>query len=269
MGNANTHPTNLTFIMVNRKRLAQQMLDNAEQIDFYLDTCRTDPINAKARKYYSYAANSITPSEYTHYQQELTQLIPSIPQRLRMDLETVHIIPLMLTADGGMPHTRPHSLICVSRLPQLTSLTTMVHELWHIHQRKYKELWKKVFAELGWTEWKGELPGFLEKNRRSNPDTIDAPLWIYQDTWIPIPVFRDISIPDLTDVDVWFYHVHDKYHLKQVPNVLKDMFPNVPHSSYEHPRELTAYILSEHEKHIDSPALTILFSKMGRLAIMS
>ena len=268
MGNANTHPTQLNITIVDNKRHGQLMLDNAESIDFYLDTCRQDPVNAKARKHQIYAANSISPTESAHYQRILNQMIPKLPQRLRMDLHTIHIVPLMPTADGGMPHTRPHSIIGVSRLSQIESLSTMIHELWHVHQRKYKDLWAKVFDRLGWKEWKEELPGFLEKNRRVNPDTTDSPLWVYQNTWVHIPVFKDITLPDITEIDVWFYHVQEQYHLKQIPTTLKAQFPNLPQSAYEHPRELAAYLLADHEQHHKSPALQILLSSIGRLAIM-
>jgi hypothetical protein len=263
------HPTQLSLTLIDTKQDAQRKLEMAERIDSYFYICQSDPMNALARRNLTYAVNSISPKEAAHYQTLLNHMIKELPIRLRMDLEDISIIPLMPSSDGGMPHTRPQSLICYPQIGQLTSLSTMIHELWHVHQRKYKDTWKLIFEKLGWSEWDGALPAFLEKNRRVNPDTVDAPLWVYQNTWVPIPVFQDISLPDVTEVNIWFYHIKEHYHLKQIPIKLGNYFPNLPQSAYEHPRELTAYLLASPEKHRDSPALQDLLSLVGILAISS
>jgi len=265
MGNAESHPTHLKLTLVNNKRIAEQLLEDAEAIDFYLDTCQRDPMNAKARRKLTYAIN--TPKESADYQSALDTIVPRLPKRLQMDLQEVYIVSLMPSADGGMPHTRPYQLICFPQIDQVKSRSTMIHELWHIHQRKYKETWSSVFQQLGWTEWNGRLPAFLEKNRRLNPDTIDCPLWIYQNTWVPVPVFRDISLPSVREVDIWFYHVKEEYHLKQIPANMATFFPNLPQSAYEHPREITAYLLADHSLYANSPAMKSLLSSVGQLAI--
>ena len=245
-----------------------QLLLDAETIDFYLDTCRNDPVNLRARRKCTYAINSVSPNDSIQYQAILDSIVPRLPKRLQMDLHEVSILSLMPSADAGMPHTRPYQLICFPHIEQVkTSLSTMIHELWHIHQRKYKDTWSKVFEQLGWTEWMGHLPAFLEKNRRLNPDTIDSPLWAYQDTWVPVPVFRDIALPNLTEVDIWFYHIKEEYHLKQIPKNMTAFFPNLPQSAYEHPREISAYLLADHQRYTDSPALKSLLSSVGQLAI--
>jgi hypothetical protein len=268
MGNAESHPTHLKLKMVDNKRIAERLLQDAEAIDFYLDTCRHDPMNAKARRKLNYAINSLSSKEYEYYQSALDKIVKQLPKRLQMDLQEVSILSLMPSADGGMPHTRPYQLICFPHIEQVkTSLSTMIHELWHVHQRKYKETWTRVFEQLGWSEWSGRLPAFLEKNRRLNPDTIDSPLWVYQNTWVPVPVFRDISLPSVGEVDIWFYHVNEEYHLKQIPSKMEVFFPNLPQSAYEHPREITAYLLADHSLYTDSPAMKSLLSSVGQLAI--
>lgn len=264
MGNT---PTHLKFIFIDTKRIATQLLIDAEDIDSYLTTCYTHPINAKARRQLNYAANKVSPSDVSHYQSILDRTIPLLPMRLRMDLHTVPVIALMPSADGGMPHTRPHSIICFSQLDQINSLSTIIHELWHVHQRKYKDTWVKVFEQLGWKEWSGRLPELLRNHRRINPDTIDSPLWVYQDTWVPVPIFRDITLPSMSDVDIWFYHTKDGRHVKQIPSEMK--IPNLPKSAYEHPREMSAYILADHNVYHDSPFLKSLLSSIGHLAISS
>lgn len=264
MGNT---PTQLKFIFIDTKRVAAQLLIDAEGIDSYLNTCYTHPMNAKARRRQNYAANLVSPKDATHYQSVLDKTIPQLPMRLRMDLHTVPVIALMPSADGGMPHTRPHSMICFSQLEQINSLSTIIHELWHVHQRKYKDTWIKVFEQMGWKEWTGHLPSFLEKHRRINPDTIDSPLWIYQDTWIPVPIFQDIALPSLSDVDIWYYHAKEDHHVKQIPREME--IPGLPKSAYEHPREISAYLLADHSMYHDSPAFKTLLSSVGHLAISS
>lgn len=264
-----SHPTNLKLTLVDSKRTAEQLLHDAEDIDYYLETCRDDPINLRARRRQVYAPNSISPKETVYYQSVLQHSIQNLPKRLQMDLQEVKVISLMPSADSGMPHTRPYSMICFPQIEQIESLSTLTHELWHVHQRKYVDTWTKIFERLGWKLWSNRLPSFLEKNRRINPDTIDQPLWIYDDTWIPVPIFRDIALPNMTEVDIWFYHAKEEYHLKQIPNKMNAYFSGIPKSSFEHPRELTAYLLADHQKYQQTPALKDLLDSVGNLAISS
>jgi hypothetical protein len=264
MGNT---PTQLKFIFIDTKRVASQLLVDAENIDSYLTRCQRDPVNANARRRQSYAANTVSSNDASHYQSILDKTIPLLPMRLRMDLHTIPVVSLMPSADGGMPHTRPYSIICVPQLEQINSLSTMIHELWHVHQRKYKDTWGKVFEQLGWKEWTGRLPEFLRKHCRINPDTIDSPFWVYQDTWVPVPIFRDISLPSMSDVDIWFYHIKGGHHVKQIPSEMEVV--GLPKSAYEHPREMTAYLLADHALYRDSPVLQSLLSSVGHLAISS
>lgn len=267
MGAASSRPASFKFTFIEDKRYAEHLLLEAEDADLYLETCRNDPVNAHARRRQAYTANMVSSKDSVYYQGVLDGIVPLLPKRLQMDLREVSIISLMPSADGGMPHTRPSSLICFPHIEQVKSRSTMIHELWHVHQRIYRDTWSRVFHELGWTEWKGLLPAFLEKNRRINPDTIDCPLWVYQNTWVPVSVFRDIALPNMTEVDIWFYHIKEEYHLKQIPVDMRAYFPNLPQSAYEHPREIAAYLLADHQEYRDSPALKSLLSSVGQLAI--
>ena len=264
MGNT---PTHLKFIFIDTKRVASQLLIDAEEIDSYLNTCYSHPMNAKARRRQTYTANTVSPKDASYYQSILDRTIPQLPMRLRMDLHYIAVVSLMPSADGGMPHTRPYSTICFSQLEQINSLSTVIHELWHVHQRKYKDIWVKVFEQMGWKEWTGRLPELLMNHRRINPDTIDSPLWVYQDTWVPVPIFQDISLPSLSDVDIWFYHIKDGRHVKQIPREIE--IAGLPKSAYEHPREITAYLLADHDMYHDAPAFKTLLSSVGHLAISS
>lgn len=253
------------LVPVNKQK-AQELLQSAEGLDFYLEECYEDKKNSVARQHMTYSANTVSAEEWMML--ETVSRIP-IPKRFSMDLQTVYLVQLMPTADGGMPHTRPlgnkDAMICYTDPRIILDQKTLTHELWHVHQRLFKKEWEIIFNRLSWKEWDGELPSTLEYSRRYNPDTIDSPLWIYKDVWVPVPVFRDISRPIISDVDIWFYDVKNKYHVKSVPQDLLVFWQGVPSSAYEHPRELTAYLLADPSQ--KSPALEKLVELLGNTAI--
>jgi hypothetical protein len=45
--------------------------------------------------------------------------------------------------------------------------------------------------------------------------------------------------------------------------------PGLPKSAYEHPREMAAYVLADHDLYHDSSFLKSLLSSIGHLAISS
>lgn len=261
MGNQPSSPS-LSFNFVSNKNEARLLLKEAEERDLYLAECRDNRTNSIARKSCVYAPNHIFNYNGQEYTNMLQSSIYQLPLRLRSDLQQIHIIPLMYSADGGMPHTRPYNMICVPNIKQLESISTLKHELWHVHQRNFQPQWTKIFNRLGWTEYKGQIPESFENHRRLNPDTVDCPYWIYQNKWIPFPIFTDISNPILSQVEIWFYDVNDQYHVKKIPSTLAAEFPNLPQSAYEHPRELTAYLLAEPDKYRHTPAWKIISSML-------
>jgi hypothetical protein len=266
--NTSSFIDNLDCHVIFDKMEAENRLNVAEQQDLYMEECLDQTLNATARKQLSYRPNRMSVNDHQRANAYLESAKQLLPKRLRSDLSKVHIIQLMPTADDGMPHTRPGDIICYPDLSQLFSLTTLKHELWHIHQRKYQDMWLNVFAELGWKPWSGKsLPAKLEEYRRYNPDTIDAPHWVFRDTWVPVPVFRDITRPRVSDIDVWFYHVIEKHHTKKVPSELSMYFPHLPAIAYEHPREITAYMLAEPDKHASSRGFQDLVKQIGHISL--
>ena len=117
--------------------------------------------------------------------------------------------------------------------------------------------------------WDGNLPEQLESARRYNPDTLDCPLWIFDSQWIPVPIFKDITKPNVADIEIWFYNPEKQYHIKRVPSELETYFPNLPPNAYEHPREMTAYMLSEPDKYRESQGFRHLIESIGQLSILS
>jgi len=268
MGNSLSVSHNLNFYVCPNKNKAQRLLDEAEHQDFYIEEVHDDKANSLARKDLTYRANIIGVREINYATKYLNDNIDHLPIRLLNDLNKVTIIQLMPSADGGMPHTRPNDIICYPDISQLFSRTTLIHELWHIHQRNYKDMWFKTFEELGWTMWTDPIPENLDKARRYNPDTLDCPFWIFNNEWIPLPIFRDISRPNVSDVEIWFYNPHKQYHVKRIPKEILNYFPELPPSAYEHPREITAYMLSEPDKYRNSQGFRHLIESIGEISIM-
>lgn len=267
MGNR-TSNTNFQINIIYDKKDAQSLLNKAERTDFYIEECHDDKANSLARKNLTYFANSMTVDEYTVATAHIEQLKALIPIRLLNDLKEVKIIQLMPTADGGMPHTRPGNIICYPDF-KLNSSTTLIHELWHIHQRLFEGLWSTTFNNMGWNMWKGKIPEQLDKARRYNPDTIDCPFWIFVDMWIPLPIFKDISKPNVSEVEIWFYNPILQHHVKRVPDELLIFYPDLPQAAYEHPRELSAYMLSEPNKYKNTKGFKRLIESIGEISIMS
>jgi len=251
----------VTLTLVPDKKEAQRLLDIAEKQDFYLEDCHDDRANSLARRNLTYAANSISPLDVTSANSFIKTV--KLPMKLSTELRDVRIIQLMPSADGGMPHTRP-GIICYPTLS--FSSVTLIHELWHVHQRLFQSYWAEIFKRIGWTIWKGSLPDKLEHNRRYNPDTVDSPLWIFHDKWVPVPIFMDITNPSVNKCEVWFYNTTG-YHTRQVPDELANYYSGVENIAFEHPREITAYMLSEHEKFHKSVAFNDLVKAIGHTAI--
>lgn len=269
MGNVHSDTKRIKFNIISSKDNAVNLLNEAEKIDMYLEECNLDIINFKARKNCNYISENITVPEQKYSNTFLDSVQENIPLRLRNELNEVNIIQLMSSAEGGMPHTRPGNIICYPSISRLYSVSTLVHELWHIHQRNNKELWTKVFNKLGWTEWTDNLPAELEKYRRYNPDTIDCPLWIFDNTWIPIPIFSDITKPDVSQVMIWFYNPHKNKRVHEIPPEILTYFGDLPKVAFEHPREITAYMLSDYEQYKENLACKKLLEEIGFISVVS
>ena len=268
MGNSISKTHSLSFSLISDKKDALYYLNEAEQNDFYLEECHDDRANSIARRNLTSSSNSVSLRDINYANNFLYGIKSNLPIRLLNDLKEIKIIQLMPSADGGMPHTRPNNIICYPDISQLFSKTTLIHELWHIHQRNFKDVWFKTFKRLGWIMWDGKLPDELENARRYNPDTIDCPLWVFDNEWVPIPIFKNISQPNVADVEIWFYNIKKHYHIKRVPESILSYFPNLPSTAYEHPRELTAYMLSEPEKYKESSGFKHLIESIGEISIM-
>lgn len=229
-----------------------EALHYAESKDDYNEECNNSLANMKARDGMNYTAatlSSVDINVLTNLFNEYTKLCPP---RLLRDLDYVSIAVLMPSADNGFPHTRPDRLVCFPQSASLPSLQTFIHELWHVHQRKYPDLWRTLYMNVwGFKKWSGgedgsDLPDELQRQTRINPDTMLYGMYCWRDEWVPIPVFLSPTRPRMNDCGIWFWNIRTKKWRQTAPDAWNAYFssPLLPSSAHEHPNELSAYMLS-------------------------
>lgn len=234
--------TEVTILCGKESRTA---LYEAEELDGYVEACRESHINHYARQDMRYSANSLSPQDTEALRQRVISFLPNLPPVLINDHINPIIVPMMPSADGGFPHTRPQNLVCVPMSNGSLPLDTFVHEMWHLHQRRYYNRWVQFFQdEWNFKVFEGAIPPHLEEQRRINPDTITNPVWIWNNEWVPICLFLNPSTPSFKDTAVWYYNAKTRIHSKEIPRVMSDFFSSaLPPSAYEHPSEISAYML--------------------------
>jgi hypothetical protein len=219
-------------------------LTAAERQDGYLALIQASRANSIARQAMTYAANRLTMSQADVLRDRIQEFIPNLPSRLRTLNPT--IVPLMPSADGGMPHTRPSDLVCLPQSAAALTKTTFEHELWHLHQRaNYKE-WTSFFEkQWKWRIFEGSLDPELEKVRRLNPDTLEDPLWIWNNEWVPVCVFNNPNSPSFQDTSTVFFNARTGYRFSKLPQAMEAFFTgSLSPSAYEHPCETSAYMIT-------------------------
>jgi hypothetical protein len=231
-------------------------LSAAERQDEYLAQIQQSRANATARKSMTYAANRLSMSQVELLRDRIQEFVPGLPFRLRSLRPT--IVPLMPSADGGMPHTRPSDLVCLPQSASALTNSTFMHELWHLHQRAHYTEWT-VFFEKQW-KWKifeGGLDPELEKVRRYNPDTLQDPLWIWNNEWVPVCVFNNPNTASFEDTSTVFYNARTGYRFSKLPDPMAAFFSSsLSPSAYEHPCETSAYMITGDK--LDCPAYKAL-----------
>jgi len=202
-------------------------LQAAEAIDGYEAMCKRDPVNSAARARCSYTVWN---------DQSLAVEAASI-----LNNSSVKIIIVNPSAEGGMPHTRGNSLICIpayhSNLKE-----TLKHEMVHIRQKREPGLWKMKLGLDGWTPvGDAVIPEIWRSRCRLNPDTFTNRWFAWQERYVPLPLFVREDKPDLRDIEVRWYDIKEGIVSAAVPSSFVKRYGDVGTSSMEHPYELTAY----------------------------
>lgn len=155
-------------------------------------------------------------SEKTYISNEITTLMRNWQNRPRMRglylyfdywLSRIMIAKASPWLESGMPHTHDKIIVLDPSWFSSFRLSTFIHELSHVHQRKYPEDWYKLLSQWGFMHYDFNLEGangledVLIRNR-TNPDGLDIH-WVWQSPssnkfyWIGA-VFQSISPSSLT-----------------------------------------------------------------------
>ena len=157
--------------------------------------------------------------------------------------ENISVLIVNPSAEGGMPHTRAPSLICLpAYFPEERLESTIKHELVHISQRRNPSLWRTRAAQEGWVPVdESEIPQHWLARCRLNPDTAGARFFAWQGRHVPLPVFLREDKPDLRDIQVRWYDRAEGIVKSGVPTSFTQKYGHLGISSLEHPYELWAY----------------------------
>lgn len=259
-------------INIIRANQSKNILNLAENNDDYISSCMESKTNLLARANTTYKGMTLSEMDYMVYNELLDEYKSHVPSRLTYDIDYINILILMPSADHGFPHTREKQLICFPQTSILPPLKTFIHELWHIHQRKYMELWNTMYMNIwNFTAYDSkEIPEELYTMIRINPDTIQYGLYCWRNEWVPIPVFLSPTQPKINECAIWYWNVKTHIIRHTMPEVWRSYFysPLISNFAYEHPNELSAYMLAELSADTKSPQAFVDLSKaLGAISL--
>jgi len=204
-------------------------LELAERIDGYQEMCKRDSVNSAARARCSYTLWN---------DQSLALEAKALLSSWKSG--SVDVVVLNPSAEGGMPHTRAGSLICIPAYH--TGLEeTLRHEMVHIQQRAEPGLWKMKMELEGWKAVEeAVIPEVWRRRCRLNPDTCADRWFSWQGRYVPLPLFVREDKPDLRDIVVRWYDIEEGI-VQTTPSSFSRRYGTLSASSMEHPYELWAY----------------------------
>ena len=211
-------------------------LKEAEAKDKYIFLIENSYINKEARNSCIYKEDT-----QSYIKDKILNYIKKYPI-----FNDVSIVILDPSAENGYPHTRPNNIICIpsnSSFPELEA--TLFHEVVHIHQRNNKIIWDNFLSRHGWEPFEAnKVPERWREKCRLNPDTVYCQYYIFENRYVPLPMFIKETNLQLHDVKVMWYDIKTGA-LNHSPPVsfLNKYGDNVRQS--EHPFEIYAVLLSE------------------------
>ena len=205
------------------------LLEKAEAADRFREMCKRSAVNSSARALCSYTVWN---------DQSL-----ALKTKALIEDPSIEVVILHPSAEGGMPHTRAGSLICLpAHFPESRIDSTLKHEMVHIWQRKQPSLWTTRLKMDGWeVADEDDIPNEWLHRCRLNPDTIANRWFAWKGRYIPLPLFVREDKPDLHDIVVRWYDLDELRVISNVPSSLTQKYGNLGTSSLEHPYELYAY----------------------------
>jgi hypothetical protein len=169
------------------------LLQKAEAMDGYRKLCDASELNRLARSQHTYAP-------FFHPMEETFRSLAK-QNELTRNCQLLFLHP---SADSGFPHTRPKNLICIPGKYGAQDVEEMLlHEGFHIHQRKFEQDWISYSILQGW--WPitaSEIPERWRERVRINPDTLSQPFWTWDERYIPLPLFTNEASPSLPETSI-------------------------------------------------------------------
>lgn len=133
--------------------------------------------------------------------------------------------------ENGFPHTL-EDVIVLSNIPN--NIDTLIHEKFHIYQRKYHKNIIILFNKLGFIEYnKTNIPIFILENKRNNPDIEKH--YLKDDRFLYIQLYNE-NPKNLTDSKPYKYDIKNKKIYYNDDNNTNQK---------ENPNEITAELLSK------------------------
>ncbi len=213
-----------------------RLLQAAEEIDRYRAKCAASELNRLARFRHEYIPF------FEPRQRELRALASKF--ELTRNCQLVFLHP---SADSGFPHTRPQNLICIPAGFQSgggAMEETLLHEGFHVHQRNHESDWMSYSVRQGW--WPipaSEVPDRWRDRCRLNPDTLSHPFWLWEERYIPLPLFTNEASPSLPGTEVRWMDKRSGILLKEPPRSFVERYG--PIAQPEHPFETGAIEFSK------------------------
>lgn len=211
--------------------LPRQLLEHAELLDGYRTIISASDPNSRAREGDQYIPFSLPPKDV----ERLQAAVEDIPL-----LDGADILVLHPSADSGMPHTRPRSIVCLPTVAMRGDIEeTLRHEAMHLHQRSHTALWDTAIRGEGWSPVEGhQIPLLLRSKCRINPDTMSSPFWAWEGNYAPLPLFVEKPTLRLSDVVIKWFDLRNGATFIDPPSSFSARYGTPPQP--EHPYELLA-----------------------------
>jgi hypothetical protein len=157
----------------------------------------------------------------------------------------VQIVYLDGKSDAGLPHTRGKKGIALPIfLLWHPSEKTIQHELVHLSQKEFKDMWWKFYVDT-WNFRPASEKQFLaipekwRSRRRINPDTLGNPYTVWKDRYIPLSVFTSEETPDLRYCKRGFWDLKmSQWTWEEPPDWIRTFGKGF---NDEHPNEIAAH----------------------------
>lgn len=223
MGQSESKPTELYTNYENMT--AHDALNEAEEQDGYLLAIQRSSVNRRARSSDDYRPFSDKFLNVEHTDSQFPQGV---------------IVEMMPSADSGFPHTRGKNIICIpAYYPKEKLPSLLIHERIHLDQKARRQAYDQFYKDKwSFKENVYPIPEDIQKLIRINPDTMNSPIYIWRDTWIPLCLFQREDRPSIRECSYCWYNPKGGVLLKSMPPAWRDFFGDVGQS--EHPNELSA-----------------------------